>query len=161
MDWASHSAEVGGKTTFGVVHSEPYPGVQGLWWIRAACERPKLFESKGAHRDSTSYEHTGAKEPNSDVTGGGKRLNLSKPSLRFPVLAWLSRWKLLKLQEGFFFPMQRWVCQTHIPPPATAVPGALRLMRPSSKAPEDPDFRSFPVPFSGFQQQLKVKLHRR
>lgn len=84
------------------MHAEPRLGVQGLWQIKATYEPPKKKISKGVHRDSTSYEHTRAKEPNSGVTGGGKLLKLSRPSLRLPVPAWLSRWRLLKLQGGFF-----------------------------------------------------------
>lgn len=136
------------------MHSKPCPGVRGLWRIRVAREPPKSDKSKGSHRDSTSDECTRAKKPNNDVTGGEKLLYLSKPSQRLSGLAWLSCWRFLKFREGF---SSRGGVGLPNPCP-TANHGALRVMGPSNKAPEDPDF-SFPVPLSSFQQQMKVKLH--
>lgn len=88
---------------------------KGLWTPNPApvsgdCGRPELLvnhqkkknKSEGLHRDSTSYKHTRAKKPNSDVTGGGKLLNPSKPS---PVPAGPSLAKPLEASEaprGFF-----------------------------------------------------------
>lgn len=141
-------------TTPGAVCPPPAcPSVRGLCWISANHQNPAELQARS---ETAAHECTRAKEPNNSATGGGN-LNLSKPFLRLPGWARLNHQRLLKLQEGFFSHAEVGLPSPH---PTGGHSSALSLSGdgPCSKAPEGPTHCRFPAYFSGFQQQIKMKL---